>query len=929
MRSYILSIIITCFYVNAFAQKPIIDTNSINNWVSVRGGTLSKNSKFYAYSVINGNSSSHPFLNNTILFIGKVNNAKVVARIPGGKEFNFTGVPNTAVFIRSDSILTLFNLDNDHSENIPDVTSYEPLLRRERIAFLSGQTNKKLHIVNLADKSQIIVDSVADYEIVNDGNCIIFKKNIKSTGYQEIYWLNPVNGRKTLFWKGAQSNNFIFAGNNRLAFKVNGSNSSSIYFFDHSYMKYAEKLIDDGSLNSSSNAQIGELQNFSKDENRLFFSLAARNPSLIFIKRPNSDEANVDVWSYTDTVLQSQQLDLINSNKNKSFLAVIGIKDRKVIQLEKQNEHIGDFEPNGKLCTMYIFRGDESGEQYWNQAEKKSNTFLESTSDGHIITQFPTDGQFSPGDKYYIYFDHEGRNCFSYNLLNGKTINLTEHLPVPIIDQDYDDAPGPLHGQFDGTLRRDRSKTWLLKDRGYLLYDKYDIWLTDPSGQSKAINLTNGYGRKNNIIFSLAVPSTQISGKGTLLLFALDNITGQQGFFSINLDKIGNPILLKIGTFNYEDIQSDFQSNDHPLNKIDRKLYIFRCDSLCTSPNYFITEDFKSFKSVSNVHPEKDFNWLSSQLLNWQGLDGYPLKGIMYRPENFDPNKKYPVIFTFYEKMFDNLDAFIYPELAHDRINIPWFVSRGYIVVNPEIHYKMGRPGQSVVNSILGAFNYLKSLSYIDSTKMGIQGHSFGGFETNYLVTHTNVFAAAMSASGLSDLVSDYNSVAQGNPQPDGSSDGGQSLQGFADIGQVRIGETLWANPDLYIDNSPVFEADKVTTPLLMMGNKMDGIVPFEQAVEFFTALRRLGKKVWMLQYDGQNHLLINRDSQLDYTTRMTQFFDHYLKDKPAPLWMTRGIPAVNKGIDNGLDYDKELKTPPISPLIDSTKDPKIIYNFN
>jgi dipeptidyl aminopeptidase/acylaminoacyl peptidase len=194
---------------------------------------------------------------------------------------------------------------------------------------------------------------------------------------------------------------------------------------------------------------------------------------------------------------------------------------------------------------------------------------------------------------------------------------------------------------------------------------------------------------------------------------------------------------------------------------------------------------------------------------------------------------------------------------------------------------------------------YLSKKTWVDAQRMGLQGHSFGGYETNYIVTRTRLFAAACAASGVSDLVSWYGAVPRAG-----------HAEYSTERAQDRMGGTLWRLPDLYIKNSPIFRADKVTTPLLLMNDKEDRQVPFAQGVEFFTALRRLGKRVWMLQYDEGGHSVGRGKDAIDFSTRMAQFFDHYLKGAPAPYWMTRGIPARLRGIDDGLELEGKKVTP-------------------
>lgn len=243
------------------------------------------------------------------------------------------------------------------------------------------------------------------------------------------------------------------------------------------------------------------------------------------------------------------------------------------------------------------------------------------------------------------------------------------------------------------------------------------------------------------------------------------------------------------------------------------------------------------------------------------------------------------------------------PEFTSENVNIPWFVSRGYLVFTPDIHYKIGaqsdKPvGKYALESVESAAKYLTRLPYIDGKHLAIQGHSFGGLETNYIVTHSHLFAAAAEAAGATDPVSEYltlipflNSIEHGEAQ----------LK--MENGHELYGATLWEKPQLYLENSAVLHADRVTTPLLIMHNQQDNQIPWRQGIEFYEALRRLGKRAWMLQYDNGTHVLGGKDA-IDYTLRLTQFFDYYLKGSPPPYWMTRGIPYRMKGIDDGLALD-------------------------
>ena len=311
------------------------------------------------------------------------------------------------------------------------------------------------------------------------------------------------------------------------------------------------------------------------------------------------------------------------------------------------------------------------------------------------------------------------------------------------------------------------------------------------------------------------------------------------------------------------------------LKARDANMYVTRRMNAGEYPNLFVTQDFRDFSPLTELAPQKEFNWYVTELLRWPLPDGRMGEGILFKPENFDCEKKYPIIFHYYEKNAFNAHVFIHPELSEGAINIPSFVSNGYLVFVPDIEYKIGYPGESAYNSVVSAANYLAKMPWVDTRKMGLQGHSFGGFETNYIVSHSNLFVAAAPASAVSDLVTAYGELPK---------------TWFYERRQGRIGATLWDRPDLYIANSPVFKADKVKAAVLIeYGRRDDSVVPYWQGLQWYNELKRLGRKVWMLGYEKEGHTIDEPKDQMDYSVRLAQFFDHFLKDAAAPKWMTNG----------------------------------------
>jgi dipeptidyl aminopeptidase/acylaminoacyl peptidase len=211
----------------------------------------------------------------------------------------------------------------------------------------------------------------------------------------------------------------------------------------------------------------------------------------------------------------------------------------------------------------------------------------------------------------------------------------------------------------------------------------------------------------------------------------------------------------------------------------------------------------------------------------------------------------------------------------------------------PDITYKTGYPGKSAYEAVISGTQAMIKKGFVDQNNVGLQGQSWGGYQVAYIVTQTTMFKAAFAGAPVSNMTSAYGGIRW---------ESGVSRMFQYEYGQSRIGGTLWERKELYILNSPIFEADKITTPLLIMSNDNDGAVPWQQGVELFSALRRLDKPVWLLNYNGDEHNLTKWPNRVDLSIRMLQFFDHYLKGAPVPEWMKEGIPAIDKGFDNGYE---------------------------
>ncbi len=443
-----------------------------------------------------------------------------------------------------------------------------------------------------------------------------------------------------------------------------------------------------------------------------------------------------------------------------------------------------------------------------------------------------------------------------------------------------------------------------INSKTLLVYDNYDIWKVDILSTRSPVNVTNGYGKKHNTKLRFISEDASLRNmkyfsvlpsQPSLLLSAFNILNKKNGFFSFSIYKSGDPKMLGLYSCSIYWQEGEYLT---PVRARNVNKWIVARSKSDEAPDLYMTSDFIKYMRLTHRQPQEEFNWLTTELYTYNQIDGTETQGVLYKPGDFNPNKKYPIIFNYYECKSQNLHVYINPEFANSEIEIPWFVSRGYLVFTPDIHYKVGKTGQSVCNSIVAAAKLFGRMAWVDSSRMGIAGQSFGGYETQYLVTHTSMFSAAVATSGVSDFISFYGQAFEKLTY------GSVYGQMYNETGQFRIGATLWERPDLYIENSPIFKLDQVTTPILTMNNHNDPLVPFTQGIEFYTWSSTIAKRVWMLQYDEGKHGAGRGKNTVDYTIRSTQFFDHYLKGYPPPKWMTQGRPAKLKGIEDRFELD-------------------------
>lgn len=798
----------------------------------------------------------------------------------------------------------------------------------------SGETIEEgtdLVVVNLLTGDQKKFPLTSEYYLNRNGNTLVVettKKNSDSLSKAHVIWVNTATGRADTILTGFHDakNYALDEAGGQLAFvaeRDSATKASSKFYRLWYYtpgMDSAAIRADRTNI-SSTLAAAGDrlsyphipgyvsstfgqhapafidqltvspdyLNFFSKDGSRLFFGLASVRPpkdtTLV-----DFETARMDVWNYNDDYLSPEQLVELPNDLKSSYLAVLPKGAKQFIPLADENcETIRLGEKGEGAYALGMSNKGYRIQQQWEQSgiEKLWLVDLNDGSRRLVRDKVREGGTLSPGGKFIAWYDMKDKNYYTYEIATGAIHNITAGIRVPLYDEidDHPDDPPP-HG----------SMGWLENDKYFYVYDKYDIWQCDPAGKTTPVILTNAVGRRHGLtfrFFRLDREDPVIHPDQWALLAVFNNHDKTNG---ITLYKMGSPFPADSAITHPSSYRAFLKAkNSWTLawlqGSFDKPDDIWVSDAADGHPGAALAA---SGTQLSHINPQQaDYNWHTVELKHWKMLDGRMSEGLLYKPENFDSTKKYPILFYFYERDADNLYDYEPPSPDRSIINISYFVSNGYLVFDPNIFYKTGAPGEDAYNSVMSAARYMSRFKWVDSTKMGLEGHSWGGYQVAYLVTRTHLFAAAEAGAPVANMTSAYGGIRWG---------AGISRQFQYEKSQSRIGATLWEHPELYIKSSPLFRADKVTTPLLMMHNDADGAVPWYQGIEYFSALRRLGKKTWLIEYNGENHGLMERRNQKDWSLRMSQFFDYYLKGVPPARWITDGVPATLKGVDWGLE---------------------------
>ncbi|MEQ1933112.1 MAG: prolyl oligopeptidase family serine peptidase [Fimbriimonadaceae bacterium] len=927
-RSRLISLaLFGCLAVVAWSQKKPLDHSVYDGWRSIASPTLSADGKWVAYGYqpqegdrvneikATDGSKTYTFDRGSIFRISGDSKFVVATIIPKLADTKKATRDKVKPEDRPKSNLLILNLETGQKTEIDRVTNFgmaeedagwmfykpeppkpepaKPADSKPADAKPDEKAKKKADhrpgdnyiLRNLATGAETTLSEVVSLRFNKVGSQLLITRSTKDGSGDGIFIRDLATSKETEIVKGLGRYSKLAATDDFsvIAYATDKDDYAAkapvlaIYSWSKGKSFMVAKEGSDGMPKGWVVAPAGSFT-LSESGKRLTFGTIPKPVEEKKEETPDDEKVSLDIWNWQDKMLQPQQLLQVATERGRTYDALAFLETGKVVQLE--SPELRQVSTPIKYDIEYGIASDGASyqrEQSWGVS--RSDHYLIHLNTGQrqpILAGFEGNVSLSPTGRYILISNDVAKDISVARLPDLKQTSVSAGIPHSIYDEldDHPDFP-PLYG-FAG---------WTKDDRQILIYDRYDIWACDPTGQQKPRRLT--LGRDSHRIHRIVRtdPDQDFIGE-TFMCSVTDDDTKANGF--VRFDSKGSTKLC------WGDKRFAWVGKAKNADRV-----LITQQTFIEYPNLLVTNSkLENPRVMTDANPQqKDYNWGSAELVSWRSNDGVELQGILVKPENFDYGKKYPMIAYFYERDSDTLHQYRAPAPSASTINVSMYASQGYLVFIPDIPYKIGYPGESAISAITAGCNSIIARGYVDPKKVGIQGQSWGGYQVAYMVTETDMFAAGCAGAPVSNMFSAYNGIRWGS---------GLTRQFQYEKTQSRIGGTMWENPMRYFENSPVFHADKIKTPLLIMHNDKDGSVPWWQGIEMFNAMRRLDKPAWMCVYNEEDHNLIQRKNRKDWSVRMQQFFDHYLKGAQMPKWMSEGVPAVNKGKDYGFEVPRK-----------------------
>jgi dipeptidyl aminopeptidase/acylaminoacyl peptidase len=813
------------------------------------GGIFSADNKWFAYRIgvsykeqeaaREGNKPIDFKMGLLNLQTGEKENIPNLARMDFSKDGKFLAIyiakPRDSK--EKGSTLLLRDLSKGTTRNIGNVTEFSFNKKGDRLAYITeNNAFKSVELINLSNASVAVVasdtSSFSKLTWHKEGNSLAFYQEMKHKDFEE--------------------------------------ESQLVHHYTNIYASPALKTLDPTKtagfpeamrIFASSNLMISD------DQQTLFFGLQEWTRKDTSKVKPKNNEKlpGVDVWHYQDNEIQPRQKITYNQDKNRSHLSAWWPAQNKFVRIADDNQPETSLTGNHKQAIAFnsndykpAFKEDYADFYLVDVATGSKKKILEKQLSGFNAARTSPDG------KYLSYF--KDQNWWIYDIAANTHTNITKDLGIPLHNINYD---GP------GTAGPFGNPGWTKGDREFLVYDQFDIWAISPDGKTRK-KLTDG--RKDQTIFRiqrLDFEEPAIDLTKPQILAATGDKSKKTGYYKLD-PKAGISQLI------FEDMAIGRITKAKDADK-----YLYVKQAYHISPTlYHTAADLKNPREVIRTNKHQDqFHWGKSELITYKNADGKELQGALFYPANYEPGKQYPMVTYIYEILSNTVHFYTNPS-ERSAYNTANFTSDGYFVFRPDIVYDLDDPGVSAVKCVVPAVEEVLKTGMIDRSKLALMGHSWGAYQTSFIITQTDLFAGAVAGAPLTDMISMSLSIYWNTGTPD---------QKIFETSQGRFTGPWYEQYEAHKRNSPIYGAQNIKTPLLVAFGDKDGAVDWQQGIEMYGTMRRMEKPHVLLVYEGENHGLAKRENQMDYYNRTNDWFNTFVLKKDAPKWITDGISYMEK----------------------------------
>ncbi|MDA6069539.1 prolyl oligopeptidase family serine peptidase [Flavobacterium sp. AC] len=851
--------LVACPLMGQVVQKKCLSPSEYSLWGEVHLDKISYDEKWTSYRNTYENSQDTLFIQNIVT----------------GRKLSVIGAEKTLFtsgnfFIYNNTTnLNILNLKTLKTETIPKVKQFLYDKKTDKLVIFIGdaQENGTLLVKPLGKAGVVNFKGVSQLALSPIGGKIAFTASTHSGHAIAVLNLEQLNNVK---WIADSSEQFI-----GLTWEDNGK---ALAFLRQSadqninalglYVLSAEKSyeLDPNSCSDFPQKSSIYFDAFtpiviSSDLKRVFFAIKNETSS-----SEDGSPQKVEIWNSNDKRVRAQEKyagrfdakpKVALWNPNSNHVNLITSNELPLLML------------SGDMKYAVLSDPDQHEPQFKVEEIRDIYVMDLSTFEKKMVLEkyvyVPLELNISPSGKYFSYFKEN--SWWVYDFVLGTHKNVSEKIGVKFTGKAQELVPESAYG----------NPGWSLNDKEILLYDQFDIWAVSPDGKTSS-RITKG--RESGIKLRVAKAS---NGKGLKFLF--DGLVSESFDLSEELLLRGSGSDGKTGYFKWMSgsrqkalTYGDYYTDD--LNYSPKKRTFFFREQKFDSPPQLLSSsvsgDKKSFYKSNSHH--KNYFWGRSELIEFENAKGRNLKGVLFYPAEYDPKIKYPMIVSIYESQSRELHIYENPTYYNGAgFNITLATAAGYFVFLPDIHLEYQNPGLSAADCVISGVKKVIEKGIVKQDKIGLRGHSFGGFESAFIISHTDLFATVITSGAITDLFSDYHSL--------GPRAGIPEIWRYT-TEQYNMGKSPYEIPEMYAANSPIIHVPKIDVPVLLWTGENDPQVDPRQSYEFYLALRQLRKKSVMLIYPKAGHVLMKPDQQKDATVRTLEWFDYHLKDNHSYSWI-------------------------------------------